>query len=55
MSNRINRLQVDHPDEELLVLVRDSKDPEGPVLSFAPSEWDAFLGMIKGGEFADLS
>ncbi|MFC4893705.1 DUF397 domain-containing protein [Streptosporangium amethystogenes subsp. fukuiense] len=46
---------MDHPDEELLVLVRDSKDPEGPVLSFAPSEWDAFLGMIKGGEFADLS
>ncbi|MER5623326.1 DUF397 domain-containing protein [Streptosporangium sp. NPDC002544] len=42
------------PDADRLVLVRDSKDPEGPVLSFTPSEWDFFLGMIKGGELADL-
>ncbi|MEV4378950.1 DUF397 domain-containing protein [Streptosporangium sp. NPDC049644] len=42
------------PDADRLVLVRDSKDPEGPVLSFTPSEWDVFLGMIKSGELADL-
>ncbi|MGW0587197.1 DUF397 domain-containing protein [Streptosporangium sp. NPDC002607] len=42
------------PDADRLVLVRDSKDPDGPVLSFTPSEWDVFLGMIKGGELADL-
>ncbi|MFI6455042.1 DUF397 domain-containing protein [Streptosporangium amethystogenes] len=41
-------------DADRLVLVRDSKDPEGPVLSFTPSEWDVFLGMIKSGELADL-
>ncbi|MFB9708294.1 DUF397 domain-containing protein [Streptosporangium sandarakinum] len=32
-----------------LFLVRDSKDPDGPVLSFAPAEWDAFLSTIKSG------
>lgn len=33
------------------VLVRDSKDPGGPVLSFTPGEWDAFLDGAKRGEF----
>lgn len=36
------------------VAVRDSKDPAGPVLAFAPTEWAAFLGGVHGGEF-DLS
>ncbi|MFP3965544.1 DUF397 domain-containing protein [Actinomadura fulvescens] len=27
--------------------VRDSKDPTGPVLTFAPDEWARFLGTIK--------
>jgi hypothetical protein len=31
--------------------VRDSKDPEGPVLRFTPAEWAAFLGGVKSGEF----
>jgi Domain of unknown function (DUF397) len=31
--------------------VRDSKDPEGPVLRFTPGEWDAFLGGARNGEF----
>jgi Domain of unknown function (DUF397) len=35
--------------------VRDSKDPEGPVLRFTPAEWDAFLGGAKGGEFDRLT
>jgi len=26
-----------------MVGLRDSKDPEGPVLHFTPSEWSAFL------------
>ena len=33
------------------VAVRDSKDPEGPVLVFAPPEWQAFIAAIKAGEF----
>ena len=31
--------------------VRDSKDPDGPVLVFTPGEWEAFTGGIRTGEF----
>ena len=31
--------------------VRDSKDSEGAVLRFTPSEWRAFLGGARNGEF----
>ncbi|MFE7192196.1 DUF397 domain-containing protein [Kitasatospora sp. NPDC057541] len=31
--------------------VRDSKDPEGPVLLFAADAWAAFVGGLKAGEF----
>jgi predicted secreted Zn-dependent protease len=34
-----------------LVLVRDSKDPQGPVLAFTPDEWRAFADGIRSGEF----
>lgn len=37
------------PDGERAV--RDSKDPDGPVLTFNTAEWDAFLGGVKAGEF----
>ncbi len=33
------------------VAVRDSKDPEGPVLVFAPGEWRAFISGARAGEF----
>jgi hypothetical protein len=29
------------------VHVRDSKDPEGPALSFAPEEWSTFLTFAR--------
>jgi len=31
--------------------VRDSKDPEGPILRFTADEWNAFLGGVRDGEF----
>jgi hypothetical protein len=31
--------------------VRDSKDSTGPVLEFSPSEWVAFTGGVRDGEF----
>lgn len=34
-------------------LVRDSKDPDGPVLAFTPAEWTAFVSGVKAGEFDD--
>ncbi|MFB9679462.1 DUF397 domain-containing protein [Streptosporangium vulgare] len=42
-------------DAERLFLVRDSKDPYGPVLSFTPAEWDSLLVSIKEGYLADLA
>lgn len=33
------------------VPIRDSKDPDGPVLVFTQGEWAAFLLGIKDGEF----
>lgn len=36
------------------VMVRDSKDPAGPVLTFTPAEWTAFLGGVRAAEFDRL-
>lgn len=27
--------------------VRDSKDPAGPILTFAVSEWNAFVSVVR--------
>jgi hypothetical protein len=31
------------------VAVRDSKDPDGPRLAFAPAGWQAFTRRVKNG------
>lgn len=41
----------EQPDEPGMIVVRDSTDPDGPVLEFSPDEWDAFIGGVKAGEF----
>ncbi len=33
------------------IQVRDSKDPDGPILRFTAKEWEAFVGGTKDGEF----
>lgn len=33
------------------VAVRNSRDPDGPVLEFTPDEWSAFIGGARNGEF----
>lgn len=33
------------------VLVRDSKDPDGPRLRFTAREWAAFVAGARDGEF----
>jgi hypothetical protein len=33
-----------------VVAVRDSKNPDGPVLVFSRAEWAAFVGAVKDGE-----
>jgi hypothetical protein len=32
-------------------LVRDSKQPENPALSFTGEEWTAFVAGVQAGEF----
>ncbi|MDG4756426.1 DUF397 domain-containing protein [Micromonospora sp. WMMD710] len=34
-----------------VVMVRDSKDRQGPVLSFNADQWTGFVQGIKGGKF----
>lgn len=34
-----------------LIPVRDSKDPQGPALTFTPTAWTAFVDATVRGEF----
>ncbi|MFE6775394.1 DUF397 domain-containing protein [Streptomyces sp. NPDC057702] len=34
------------------VPVRDSKDPDGPTLTFDTSAWSAFVAGVRAGDFA---
>jgi Domain of unknown function (DUF397) len=34
-----------------IVAVRDSKNPDGPALTFGPADWHAFTAGIKTGDF----
>jgi len=40
---------VEVAEAGLVVAVRDSKDPDGPKLTFGPADWRAFTGHIKAG------
>lgn len=42
-------VEVRHQEDA--VDVRDSKDPTGPILTFALSEWAAFIASARHGEF----
>ncbi len=34
-----------------VIIMRDSKNPDGPTLTFTPAEWDAFVAGVQDGEF----
>jgi hypothetical protein len=36
------------------VAIRDSKDPDGPILVYTPAEFRAFLDGARNGEFDSL-
>ncbi len=38
-----------------IVLMRNSRNPDGELLAYTPSEWHAFLDGAKRGEFDDLT
>jgi hypothetical protein len=42
-------VEVAHLDH--WTVVRDSKDPGGPVHCYTPREWAAFLDGVRSGEF----
>ncbi|BDT86326.1 DUF397 domain-containing protein [Nocardia cyriacigeorgica] len=46
-------VEVAHLDNGV-VGVRDSKNPSGPALVFAPAEWDSFLTSTRKGDFDRL-
>jgi Domain of unknown function (DUF397) len=33
------------------IAIRDSKDPESPILSYSRRDWQAFISRVKRGEF----
>jgi hypothetical protein len=33
------------------IALRDSKDPDGPILMFTREEWNAFLDGARAGDF----
>jgi hypothetical protein len=36
------------------IVIRDSKDPDGPILVYTPIEFSAFLDGARNGEFDSL-
>ena len=36
---------------EQVIAMRDSRQPDGPVLIFTPDEWEAFTAGVQDGEF----
>lgn len=46
-ANNASRVEV--APNDAVVLARDSKSPEGPVLSFGTEAWATFLHTVKSG------
>ena len=42
---------VSHPDGVPYVVLRDAASPDGPYQVFTRTEWEAFLGGIRDGDF----
>jgi predicted secreted Zn-dependent protease len=39
---------------EQMVVIGDTKSPDGPFLSYTPAEWRDFVSGVKKGDFDDL-
>jgi hypothetical protein len=48
-SQGTNCVEVAAVHQRRLIALRDSKNPDGPVLAFNSSEWSILLGAIKSG------
>lgn len=38
-----------------MILIGDTKNPDGPVLSYTRAEWVTFVNGIRQGDFDDLA
>jgi predicted secreted Zn-dependent protease len=36
------------------ILIRNSRQPDGPLVEYTPEEWHEFVSGIKKGDFDDL-
>jgi hypothetical protein len=43
-------VEVAFPSREVVV-VRDSKDPDGPILRYAAADWGDFISGARAGKF----
>ncbi len=46
---------VEHTDGLVYTALRKATDPDGTVLVFTPSEWDAFVAGARDDELLDLA
>jgi hypothetical protein len=46
-----NCVQVAFVNDARTVLIRDSKDPAGGVLSLSATEWTSFIVAVRAGDF----
>jgi hypothetical protein len=49
-----NAACLEYADSGKHVFVRDAKDVDGPVLAFAPKEWNRFVRAAVAKEFSAL-
>lgn len=49
--NRLDAEALRHPAWRAAIGVRDSKDPDGPVLAVSAGHWSTFLHGVAAGDF----
>lgn len=50
-NNNCVEVAAGQPSFDGVIGVRDSKDPDGPVLVFQPRDWTAFLAAAHAGDY----
>jgi hypothetical protein len=53
-SNNGACIEIASTNDRNKVAIRDSKDPDGPILVYTPLEFSAFLDGARNGEFDRL-
>lgn len=51
LEDRAEYALVPHTDGVTYTAMRQASDPDGHILVFTPTEWDAFVKGVRDGEF----